>query len=176
MEQPQSCNYTDERLDCNSSNNPLNGYVSSHWKSLRDGLDTSNHYILLRGCYIRFSLLLSTYCPLMQYGLHRNWIILTVVSIYSRAVKFTTYSRCFPLVSWVNWQILAFASIYCKCRYLIACAHYESLQTCYRLQAFKLSFRQFTNPLYYSTTKRRVWDSNPRAQNYGQLHFECSSL
>jgi len=32
----------------NSSDNPLNCYVSSHWKSLRDGLDTSNHYILLR--------------------------------------------------------------------------------------------------------------------------------
>lgn len=66
-------------------------------------------------------------------------------------------------VSRQDWQILAFASIYCKCRYLIACAHCESLQTCYSLQAFKFSFRQFTNPLYYSTTKRRVWDSNPRA-------------
>jgi len=34
--------------ESNSSDNPLNCYVSSHWKSLRDGLDTSKHYILLR--------------------------------------------------------------------------------------------------------------------------------
>jgi len=32
----------------NSSDSPLNCYVSNHWKSLCDGLDISNLYILLR--------------------------------------------------------------------------------------------------------------------------------
>ncbi len=41
---------------------------------------------------IRFSFLHSTYCPLMQYGLCRNWNILTVVSITIRAYRLKKFS------------------------------------------------------------------------------------